>query len=636
MRRAIFSLFLPWIVIFSITAQKRNAYPVRDIPDSLLENSVAVIRDYDETFEVKSVSNASNRVRHAVTVLSKPGEVYGVFNEFYDNDRTFRSVQATIYNGGGEIIEKVKQSDFGDYSATSDFSIYEDSRLKHFTPQVKYYPYTVEYEYVIDYNNIFNMPSWIPVAGYDVAVEKSLFRIISPSDCSIKFKKRNLNSEEKVIEEDGKVFVEWELSAYMPVESEAYSPDPLEFLPSVKTAPVDFVLDRYSGNMSTWKDFGMWQLKLLEERDMLSPTTEIMVKRLVAGIEDPVERVKVIYKFMQDRTRYVSIQEGIGGWQPMKALEVDEKGYGDCKALTNYTRALLKSVGIVSHYTKVRADRHPRDIDEEFVSNQTNHVFLCVPVNGDTIWLECTSQTAPFGYIGNFTHDRKVMIITDDGGMIVRSKGYGQEENLQVTRAIVELKADNSCRVDITTTCTGLQYDNISGRLNRSEEENRRWLYGYHNLSNFEIGSFEFSRIQDKPVAKLHEEIVIKEYLSGSGKRAFIDLNMFNKKSTLPEKRDERKNELELRYPFIDIDSITFVLPVGYQIESIPEAIEITNEFGEYRASVEVEQDEVLYRREWRMNAGRFPAGSYSKFRQFHEEIVRADRAKLVLLKPER
>jgi hypothetical protein len=74
---------------------------------------------------------------------------------------------------------------------------------------------------------------------------------------------------------------------------------------------------------------------------------------LVKGFDDPVEKVRTLYNYMQQRTRYVSIQVGIGGWQPFLASVVDEKGYGDCKALAHYMKSILDAVGIRSVYTLV-------------------------------------------------------------------------------------------------------------------------------------------------------------------------------------------------------------------------------------------------------------------------------------------
>ena len=122
---------------------------------------------------------------------------------------------------------------------------------------------------------------------------------------------------------------------------------------------------------------------------------------------------------MQDNTRYISVQYGIGGWEPENAMAVDQLGYGDCKALTNYTMALLKTQGIDSYYT-VLYGGVKRDMNPEFTMMQGNHAILNVPTEDSTdIWLECTSQTNPFNYLGDFTDDRYALRIGENGGEII-------------------------------------------------------------------------------------------------------------------------------------------------------------------------------------------------------------------------
>ena len=106
---------------------------------------------------------------------------------------------------------------------------------------------------------------------------------------------------------------------------------------------------------------------MLKDIEDLPKETIAKIASLVAGVKDTKEKARIIYEFMQNKTRYISVQVGIGGWKPTPAKEVDKLGYGDCKALTNYTKALLKSQGIDSYYTIVDSGSSGLDIDEEFV-----------------------------------------------------------------------------------------------------------------------------------------------------------------------------------------------------------------------------------------------------------------------------
>ena len=74
---------------------------------------------------------------------------------------------------------------------------------------------------------------------------------------------------------------------------------------------------------------------------------------------------------------------GIGGFKPFAATFVDQKKYGDCKALANYMRALLKAVDINANYAIVRAGTNEKPADFNFPDNPFNHAILCIPFKND-------------------------------------------------------------------------------------------------------------------------------------------------------------------------------------------------------------------------------------------------------------
>jgi transglutaminase-like putative cysteine protease len=107
-------------------------------------------------------------------------------------------------------------------------------------------------------------------------------------------------------------------------------------------APAAFEIQGYKGEMNSWQEFGKFQYILNSKRDELPANIIQQVNELTAGASDNAEKVKLLYAFLQKNTRYISVQLGLGGWQPIEASRVAQTGYGDCKALTNYMHSLLK------------------------------------------------------------------------------------------------------------------------------------------------------------------------------------------------------------------------------------------------------------------------------------------------------
>ena len=65
----------------------------------------------------------------------------------------------------------------------------------------------------------------------------------------------------------------------------------------------------------------------------------------------------------------------------------------------------------------------------DFPNAYFNHAIACVPMKNDTVWLECTSQTNPCGYLGKFTDNRPALLAAPDGGHLVRTPVYDEKTN---------------------------------------------------------------------------------------------------------------------------------------------------------------------------------------------------------------
>ena len=96
-------------------------------------------------------------------------------------------------------------------------------------------------------------------------------------------------------------------------------------------------------------------------------------------------------------------------------------------------------------------------------------------------------------------------------------------------------------------------------------------------------------------------------------------------------KVDNRKLSVVQKYSYHDRDSIVFMLPKEYQVETIPRAKTISTEYGNYSSTVTVKDDRAVYIRELTINKAEWPKENYPSMVEFYSNIVSNDRARLVL-----
>ena len=372
------------------------------------------------------------------------------------------------------------------------------------------------------------------------------------------------------------------------VQSEEYGPSSFHMLPSLRLGVAKFSYEGYEGDLSSWDGMAEWQRKLNDGRNTLSQEQINEVRERTSGL-NRIEKIKTIYEYVQQNTRYVSIQLGVGGFQPFESHIVEENGYGDCKALSFYTQSLLDIAGIDSYYSLVYGGYDPPSIDKDFPSAVFNHVILAVPHENDTIWLECTSQTNPFGYLGRFTGDREALLINEEGGHIVKTTKYPSHVNKTILSASVSIDKEGHATIASNTNYQGIMANDMLMRAFMSYDDQKEYLEETIDIPTFTIKDFAIRNEHSEATRTV--ELWANKLLSKSGNRMFLQPNVMNKNYFVPVKDNDRKTDILVRHGFHEYDTVDFELPTGFRIEAKFDPITIESDFGTYEAAIIANED---------------------------------------------
>lgn len=617
-------------------------FSIPSIPKDLLEGANAVILKEETEVVVEKLNKMTTQRHFVVAILNKQGEeLFNEYSVYYQKFKKLKKLEAAAYTYGGQLIVKSKSSDVRDEAVNPFDNSVTDIRVRTISLDKKSLsiPYILEFKVEEESSETFFYEDWTPVRFLNTAIVSSKHTLKTAAGINYRTKVINLPGTSKKSSVNGQSVETWELLNFKAMSDQQYLPP--NSTPEVFIEPLDYQIDKYAGKVTSWKDIGDFYTKLNQGRDILPEATKQKLKQAIGNETDPVKKAQKVYAFMQSHTRYFNISFKLGGWQSLPASLVAEKGYGDCKALTNYTLALLKEVGVKAYPALITAGYGIEDTAaDDFPKNAFNHIIACVPMPKDTLWLECTSQTNPFGYLGSFTGNRKALLIKENTSELVQTKSYRPEDNFLTSAAKVVLEADGSARYVYQSQYGGIQHETVNSLvLNKDTEKQKDWIKRRLKVSDVVFENFSFESVREKEFSvKESANLKIPRLGSISGERLFFNPQIISSFiSNISEKLEERKDDFYLNpngYSFLDIDSVTVTLPAGFVVENRPKDLKIDAPFGEFEFKVSVlSTNQLLFLRKVKLQGGKYPKEVYKEWIDFVKAINRADKQRTVLKK---
>jgi len=379
---------------------------------------------------------------------------------------------------------------------------------------------------------------------------------------------KDIAKKEEVSTRDSKIYT-WYASGISSVPRETYSPSRQSMLPNVKIVPKEF---RYGiqGSMNSWQDYGKWQYNTNQGLNDLPDFEKANLDRVIADANDTREKAKLIYHYLQDHMRYILVKEGIGGLKPYPASYVAANKYGDCKALANYMMAALEHVGIPSNYTKVFAGDQVVPVISELPGQQFNHVIVTIPNKGDTIWLECTSKYNPFGYLGTFTQNRQVLLVSPEDSRLINTPGLSLNDVKETREIVAEISPSGKALIRMSVEFRGDKFETFTYLLNehpRTKQE--EYVREAIDLPEYTLTNWELTRShRDSASIRLTAELTTNNFVKKYGDN-FVVRNLQLDISSL-ETPASRTLPFELPYPIHQQDRVTIIFPEQFVVDKFP------------------------------------------------------------------
>ncbi|MDL2221966.1 DUF3857 domain-containing protein [Parabacteroides sp. OttesenSCG-928-N08] len=626
-------LLLLSLLSLNILADNKTDLSVAAIPDSLKTNANGVVRYSTTEFEYKSEKTGVERHTMAITVFNKNGKGLANFVCSVDKFRELKRFSAELFDANGKSLRKFKLSDVSSTEWSS--SLATDAKYYYLEPQSPSFPYTIRYEYEVYWKEgIFLFPPFIPQDNFQLSVEEAEYRLLLPTGMPFRSKALNMSATPESNEQNKVTTYSWKQQQLTAIDKEAFPPPLKSLVPILYLSPESFVYDKTPGTITDWNSYGAWIYSLMEGRDQLPADCINKVKELTRQAADTREKVKILYDYLAETTRYVSIQLGIGGYQPMPAAEVYKTGFGDCKALTYYLKSLLAAVDIPSNYVGIRLDEQEKRLFADYPGfHEINHVILQVPLATDTLWLECTNTNIPFGYIHDAIAGHDALEITQEGGRLCRLPDYPDSLNLEINQVEINILPDGSAQSKAYKQYHVKIYDSYFGFNRQQTKEQIDYLREEIALPNATIS--DLSVVENKtelPFFDINYSWQTSLYGTKTGNRLFLPTNPF-RTGFNNFKKKERNLAINRWFGFKDDDNLLITLPDEYEIESLPQPVILETAFGTFTSLVLPTDQGIRITQSLLVRSGLYDPALYEEMSSFFSTINAAYNGRIVLRK---
>jgi hypothetical protein len=609
----------------------------------------AVLLYSDQVVTVQSENKVKTMVREAYKVLRPDGRGFGTVRVPFNSHQKITSLRGWCIPAQGKDYE-VKEKDAIE---TSLFEISDSELINDVKDKLLQIPAAdpgniVGYEYEVEEQPYVLQEIWF--FQETVPVREAHYTLQLPPGWE--YKATFLNAPELKPTQSGTQW-QWSVSDVKALRKEREMPPwhgiagqmVVSFYPVGGTVP--------GKTFNDWRQMGNWYLDLTRGRADASPEIKQHVSALTLGATSPLEKMQAIAHFVQKDVRYVAIELGIGGWQPHPAAEVFTHRYGDCKDKATLMKTMLEQIGIEAYSVSINTERGSVMADTmphlafnhvinaiklpEGVEDPTLYAVYKHPKLGKILFFDATNDITPFGQIGGYLQENYGLLVTPDGGELVKLPMQPSSMNGTKRTAKLTLSPQGALTGDFEEMLLGDRAAEQRGALLSMTKDADRVKpiesLLSHSLPLFQITRATIINLQETRQPFLYRySVVAPEYAKSAGGLLLVRPRVVgNQSSGLLETREPRQLPVEFDGPSLDTDTFEITLPSGYEVEELPPALDLNYSFASYHSKTESNGNVLRYTRSLEVKELSVPVSKVDELRTFYRRIAGDERNTAVL-----
>jgi hypothetical protein len=384
----------------------------------------------------------------------------------------------------------------------------------------------------------------------------------------------------------------------------------------------------------SYSTLGRWYWGLSREQLELDDETRKLARRIAEGKQTDLDKVKAVYNWVIENTRYVALEFGIYGYKPRRCVQTVARGWGDCKDKATVIVALLSALGIDATLVIVRTGMRG-DFSSSVASLAPfDHAIAYVP--SLDLYLDGTAEHT--GALELPAMDLGILGVQVNKGdaKLVRLPFNDPKTNVRQRHVQATLAPDGSATLNLSYQARG------TGAA--------EWRRRYHAEATFkervtqdlasEFPGFQLTQASaqqlddfDKP-ALVNAQGSAPQWARKEGSQ--LSMAVTPGVRLVPNYASQSRRQLPVRIAsFSTLDSTyTVSIPKGMRVIAAPPASSGDSEFGSYEVTVTQNASQVVVKSSLSLTVHTIEPARYDAWREFCKRADSAFSPRLVVGPP--
>ncbi len=321
---------------------------------------------------------------------------------------------------------------------------------------------------------------------------------------------------------------------------------------------------------------------------------------------------------------------------PASIEEVWKRGYGRRLDLDWLYLGLVRAAGFEAYAVYVSDRRNYFFSAKSMDRNKLDATVVMVKVNGKDTYFDPGAAFTPFGLLAWPETGVTGLRLDKDGGTWIQS-AFPQSSESQIERK-AKLKLSETGDLEGKATISFIGLEAMSRRVEEiHSDDTERKKYLEEQVREYVPAAIELE-LTNQPDWKSSSLPLVAEFtlkipgwVSGAGRRALLPVGIFSATEKRVFEHTSRVYPIYFQFPFEKLDDVTIDLPLGWQVQSLPQPQNQDGHVVVYNLKAEKDAGSLHLTRKLTVDFLMLDAKYYPALRNFFQVVRTGDEEQVVL-----